>query len=99
MTTATHPLPSAPAPAVDQASTTASTTASTEPDDGRRRLGWSLVAPHRVRVDRGLIKVGSYLREDNHQVWLRMSTRTVMRLSVTGPECSSRPRTAAVSRH
>jgi hypothetical protein len=37
-------------------------------------------APHRVRVARGLLKVGSYPGDDNHQVWLRASTRRLMRL-------------------
>ncbi|MDX6299446.1 MAG: hypothetical protein QOF53_660 [Nocardioidaceae bacterium] len=49
------------------------------------RPDWD-TAPHRVRVARGLLKVGSYPREDNHQVWLRTSTGRVVRLSVTAPE-------------
>ena len=49
------------------------------------RPDWD-IAPRRVRAARGLIKVGSYPREDNHQVWLWMSTRTMIRLSVTAPE-------------
>ena len=56
------------------------------------RLTWD-TAPHRVRVARGLVKVGSYPREDNHQLWLWMSTRSMFRLSVTAPEGSSRSRT------
>lgn len=48
------------------------------------RPDWD-TAPHRVRVARGLVKVGSYPREDNHQVWLSMSTRTMIRLAVTNP--------------
>jgi hypothetical protein len=35
------------------------------------RPDWD-TAPHRVRVSRGLIKVGSYPRDDTHQVWLSM---------------------------
>ena len=49
------------------------------------RPDWD-TAPHRVRVARGLIKVGSYPREDNHQLWLWMSTRSMIRLAVTAPE-------------
>lgn len=45
------------------------------------RPDWD-AAPHRVRVARGLIKVGSYPRDDMHQVWLSMSTHTMIRLSV-----------------
>ena len=45
------------------------------------RPDWD-TAPHRVRVARGLLKVGSYPHEDNHQVWLWMSTRSLIRLSV-----------------
>jgi len=56
------------------------------------RPDWD-TAPHRVRVARGLIKVGSYPREDNHQLWLWMSTRSMIRLSVTAPEGSARSRT------
>src|SRR3954468_4174155 len=48
-------------------------------------------AAHRVPVARGLLKVGSYPREDNHQVWLRTSTRRIMRLAVTAPESSPPP--------
>lgn len=51
------------------------------------RPDWD-TAPDRVRVARGLVKVGSYPREDNHQLWLWMSTRTMIRLSVTTPESS-----------
>jgi hypothetical protein len=51
------------------------------------RPDWD-TAPRRVRVARGLIKVGSYPREDNHQVWLWMSTRTMIRLAVVAPEGS-----------
>jgi hypothetical protein len=51
-------------------------------------------APHRVRVARGLVKVGSSPVDANHQVWLRTSTRRVMRLSVTAPENFVRPRSA-----
>jgi len=51
------------------------------------RPDWD-TAPHRVRVARGLLKVGSYPHDDNHQVWLRTSTRRIMRLSVTPPEAS-----------
>jgi len=57
------------------------------------RPDWD-TAPHRVPVARGLLKVGSYPREDNHQVWLRTSTRHIMRLAVTAPESSPPPRTA-----
>jgi hypothetical protein len=42
--------------------------------------------PHRVLVARGLLHVGSFPRTDNHQVWLKMSTRTLIRLSVQEPE-------------
>jgi uncharacterized protein DUF5994 len=63
------------------------------------RPDWD-TAPRRVRADRGLIKVGSYPREDNHQVWLWMSTRTMIRLSVTTPEEPSvnSPRAATLDR-
>ena len=54
------------------------------------RPDWD-TAPHRVRVARGLLKVGSHPHEDNHQVWLRTSTRRMMRLAVTAPESSPQP--------
>lgn len=54
------------------------------------RPDWD-AAPHRVRVARGLIKVGSYPHDDTHQVWLSMSTHTMIRLSVATPAGSSRP--------
>jgi hypothetical protein len=49
------------------------------------RPDWD-TAPHRVRVARGLVKVGSYPRDDFHQVWLSMSTGQLIRLSVRAPE-------------
>jgi len=49
------------------------------------RPDWD-TAPHRVRVGRGLLKVGSFPRDDTHQVWLSMSTHTMIRLSVTAPD-------------
>jgi hypothetical protein len=55
------------------------------------RPDWD-TAPRRVRVARGLIKVGSYPHDDTHQVWLSMSPHTMIRLSVTTPEGSSPPR-------
>ena len=36
----------------------------------------------RVRVGHGQVKVGSYPHNDNHQVWLSMSTHELIRLSV-----------------
>ena len=56
------------------------------------RPDWD-TAPRRVRVARGLVKVGSYPREDNHQVWLSMSSRSMIRLSVTAPDGSAEPDT------
>ncbi len=49
------------------------------------RPDWD-TAPHRVRVARGLVKIGSYPRGDSHQVWLSMSTGELIRLSVQAPE-------------
>ena len=40
-------------------------------------------APRRVKVARGWVKVGSYPRDDTHQVWLAMFTGQVIRLGVT----------------
>ena len=54
------------------------------------RADWD-TAPHRVRVARGLIKVGSYPRDDTHQVWLSMSTHTMIRLAVMDSEGSEQP--------
>lgn len=54
------------------------------------RPDWD-TAPHRVRVSRGLIKVGSYPHDDTHQVWLSMSSHSMIRLSVTTSEGSSPP--------
>jgi hypothetical protein len=55
------------------------------------RPDWD-TSPHRVRVARGLMKVGSYPHDDTHQVWLAMmSAETLIRLSVTPPEGSPRP--------
>jgi hypothetical protein len=57
------------------------------------RPDWD-AAPHRVQTARRLMKVGSYPRADNHQVWLAMSTRNMIRLAVvTAPEGSRRTRT------
>lgn len=118
MTTPTHPLPSAPAPAVDRLPLRLelNQTMGDGALDGTwwpqsRNLALELAdlvdnfpialgeihrvvfsrpdwdtAPHRVRVARGLVKVGSYPREDNHQVWLSMSTHGMVRLSVTAPD-------------
>ena len=55
------------------------------------RPDWD-TAPHRVRVARGLVKVGSYPRDDSHQVWLSMSTEKLIRLSVQDPEGHVGPR-------
>lgn len=62
------------------------------------RPDWD-TAPHRVRVSRGLIKVGSYPHDDTHQVWLSMSTHSMIRLSVTTSEGSSQasPSTAVAA--
>jgi uncharacterized protein DUF5994 len=54
------------------------------------RPDWD-TAPHRMRVGRGLIKVGSYPHDDTHQVWLSMSTQELIRLSVQAPEGASAP--------
>lgn len=54
------------------------------------RPDWD-TAPHRVRVARGLVKVGSYPRDDSHQVWLTMSTGKLIRLSVQAPEHGPTP--------
>ena len=54
------------------------------------RPDWD-TAPHRVRVARGLVKVGSYPRDDSHQVWLSMSTEKLIRLSVQDPEHGPTP--------
>jgi hypothetical protein len=54
------------------------------------RPDWD-TAPHRMRVGRGLIKVGSYPHDDTHQVWLSMSTQELIRLSVRAPEDASAP--------
>jgi hypothetical protein len=47
--------------------------------------------PHRVRAGRGPVKVGSYPRDDTHQVWLSMSTSELIRLSVRAPEHTTAP--------
>lgn len=52
------------------------------------RPDWD-TAPHRVRVARGMVKVGSYPHDDTHQVWLSMSTRAMIRLSVVDPSARS----------
>lgn len=54
------------------------------------RPDWD-TAPHRVRVARGTIKVGSYPRDDTRQVWLSMSTHRMIRLAVTASEAVSGP--------
>lgn len=59
------------------------------------RPDWD-TAPHRVRVARGLVKVGSYPRDDSHQVWLSMSTEQLIRLSVRAPEHGSTPTATAL---
>lgn len=59
------------------------------------RPDWD-TAPHRVRVARGLVKVGSYPRDDSHQVWLTMSTGQLIRLSVQTPEPGPAPMPPAV---
>ena len=45
------------------------------------RSDWD-TSPRRVRVARGPIKVGSYPTDDTSRVWLFMSTRRIIRLSV-----------------
>lgn len=54
------------------------------------RPDWD-TAPHRVRVARGLVKVGSYPRDDTRQVWLSMSTHVLIRLAVRASEDSVAP--------
>ena len=54
------------------------------------RPDWD-TAPHRVRVTHGLVKVGSYPRDDSHQLWLMMSTGQLIRLSVRTPENGPTP--------
>ena len=49
------------------------------------RPDWD-TTPHRVRVARGVVKVGSYPRDDSRQVWLSMSTGRLIRLAVRAPE-------------
>jgi hypothetical protein len=49
------------------------------------RPDWD-AAPHRVRVARGVLHVGSYPHDDTHQVWLSMSSRKLIRLSVHAPD-------------
>jgi hypothetical protein len=49
------------------------------------RPDWD-TAPHRVRVARGILHVGSYPHDDTHQVWLSMSSRKLIRLSVHAPD-------------
>jgi hypothetical protein len=51
------------------------------------RPDWD-TAPHKVRVARGIIKVGSFPRDDNHQIWLTMSNRRMIGLSVKPPTSS-----------
>lgn len=58
------------------------------------RPDWD-TAPHRVRAARGLVKVGSYPHDDTQQVWLSMSTHTIIRLSVTPAEGPAEPPTPA----
>jgi hypothetical protein len=64
------------------------------------RPDWD-TAPRHVRVGGRSLTVGSYPRGDNHQVWLSMSTRELIRLSVKAPEATpgstpeSRPPLAA----
>jgi hypothetical protein len=45
----------------------------------------------RLRVGHGQVKVGSYPKDDTHQVWLSMSTRELIRLSVQAPEDGTTP--------
>ena len=62
------------------------------------RPDWD-TAPHRVRVARGMVKVGSYPRDDFHQVWLSMSTGQLIRLSVQAPERGPAPKPMATHLH
>ena len=45
------------------------------------RPDWDSV-PHRLKVNRGLIKVGSYPKDDGHRLMLAMSDRRLIRLHV-----------------
>jgi hypothetical protein len=57
------------------------------------RPDWD-TAPHRVRVNRGrLIKVGSFPRDDTHQIWLMMASRRMIGLYVE-PEGAACPTSA-----
>ena len=58
------------------------------------RPDWD-TAPHRVQVQRGPIKVGSFPGDDTHQIWLTMSNHRMIGLSVTAPEGSAAPTTSA----
>jgi hypothetical protein len=46
-------------------------------------------APRRVPVAGGYVKVGSFPRDDTHLIDLTMSDRTVLRLLVVPPDCTS----------
>jgi hypothetical protein len=60
------------------------------------RPDWD-TAPHRIRVARGVLKVGSYPGDDTSQVWLFMSTRRLIRLSVTRPVAAATAETGSVA--
>jgi hypothetical protein len=60
------------------------------------RPDWD-TAPHRVQVHRGPIKVGSFPGDDTHQIWLTMSNRRMIGLSVKAPDGSA-PATAHEAR-
>ena len=53
------------------------------------RPDWD-TAPHRVRVDRGMLHVGSFPRRDTHQIWLSMDRGRRIVLTVTAPETPDR---------
>jgi hypothetical protein len=54
------------------------------------RPDWDSV-PHRLVVDRGLIKVGSYPHDDGHRLMLAMSDRRLIRLRVKAFDAAPEP--------
>jgi Family of unknown function (DUF5994) len=55
-------------------------------------------APRRIRVGKSLVRVGSFPRDDNHRILLRLSNRQVLHVMVVPPDSSPSLAHAAMAR-
>jgi len=54
-------------------------------------------APRRIRVGDGFVKVGSFPHDDDHRIWLRLSSREMLQVMVIPPDSSPAMARAAMT--